>query len=225
MDIKRTLAQLSGVGGRAWRLRLDELAARIWDLVPPAEPSPESERPPPDWDGRLMQENLQLSGYTFLGEDGPLRTLPCKDNVDLGVCRHIGMFVPVCDSLEAARIAATRELARRGRRARILGERRWISPVSIDAQQIYDLRATVGTAQAEYLWDELFHTDGSRDQPVWTLAKQPGCKGLYLPTDPSTLFVYERAYDSVTIGPRNQVPIYAPSISPQNALDFVRHRR
>jgi hypothetical protein len=136
------------------------------------------------------------------------------------------MFVPVCNSPESAKTAATKELTRRGWRARSLGERRWISPISVDAQQIYDLRAAVNTAQAEYLWDELFHTDGKRDQVVWTLAKTPGCKGLYLPTDPPALFVYERAYDdSVVLGPRNHVPVYTPGLSPQNVLDFVRHIR
>ena len=199
---------------------------RILDVMSPTASPPEHAQPPAGWERELDQKDLRFGGYTFLREDGPARTLPCIDNVELGGCPHVGVFLPVCNSAQDARISAMRELALKGHRARMLGEQLWISSISVVATRIYDLSAAVTTAQAEYLRGELFHTNGKEDQPVWQLARQPGCTGLYLPTDPPTLFVYERFYaGTASLGPRHPMPVEAPPVRPQNVLDFVRSIR
>lgn len=226
MDIRRTQERQTDFGSRIWRVPFNALMARVLNVMSPTLVPPEHQQPPTGWDRECRQSDLTLDGHTFLRSDGPTRTLPCPENVELGGCPHVGVFVPICNDVQDARISAMRELALKGHRARMLGEQLWISSISVDATHIYDLSTTVTAPQAEYLRSELFHTNGKEDQPVWRLARQPGCNGVYLPTEPPTLFVYERFYaESISLGTREPIPVDAPQISPYNVLDFVRSMR
>jgi hypothetical protein len=223
MDIRRISGMRTDPRG-FWRGRFDALTVRMWSRVSPASTAA-GEAPPVGWDEELVQGALTLSGYTFLRDGGPTRTKPCADNIRDGGCPRAGVFLPLCASIEQARVAARQDLDKKDSRARILGERRWIWPVSIDAYHVYNLGPRINAKQAEYLRSELFHRDGN-GQPIWSVAKQPGCDGLYLPTDPPTLFVFERVYpDYVEYGARDPRPVVASKRSLRNVLDFVRDLR
>lgn len=223
MDIRRISGIRTDPRG-FWRGRFDALTVRMWSRVSPAFDAA-GEPPPAGWDQDLEQGALRLSGYTFLRDDGPTYTKPCEDNIRDGGCPRAGVFLPVCASKEQARVAARRDLDNKDSRARILGERRWVWSVSIDARHVYNLGPRINANQAEYLRSELFHRDG-KAQPIWSLAKQPGCDGLYLPTDPPTLFVFERSYlNYVQYGSRDPIPVVASKRSLRNVLDFVRSFR
>jgi hypothetical protein len=74
---------------------------------------------------------------------------------------------------------------------------------------VYDLRSILNVRQANLVHKELFMGDG-RDGVVWPLAKTDGCNGLFLPSDPPTMFVFNSVYDEmVDIGPADPEPVEA----------------
>jgi hypothetical protein len=216
-----TLAHLPGIP-RHWRRHLDRATVLIRDRMFAPEPPPAVEEPPLGWDQRLVLAPLTLTGYTFLDEEGGERTKPCEDNIEQGECPHVGVFLPICSTDTQATTSAKKILSRKGAAGWMLGEQRLVWQIKVDAPRIYDLRGHLSAPQAEYIRSQLFHADGKKE-PVWRLVKTRNCQGIYLPTDPPTLFVYEKFYDkTVKLQPTGAPPVTSPSLRPYNVLDFVR---
>lgn len=164
--------------------------------------------PPPGWNAGLFAGNLVWDGYTFLGDAGPLRSLPCRETREFGGCTHVGAFLPLCATEQEARRAAARRLASGDARAQLVGDRRLIHPISIRAHEIYDLTKRLKPEEGDFVVAQLFHGDGKHpQQAAWRLAKRRGCRGILVPAEVPVLFLYARFLPSmVKIGPADPTP-------------------
>ena len=181
---------------------------------------PSSTQPPRDWIHRAQLSEMHVDGYGVLRDDGSLRTRPCYPaNLVFDNCTDVGLVLTIAPSRNMARSAARRELSREKARHRIAGDRRWLCPVRAEMRG-FDLRECLAPAEAEFVRREI--VNGRGDELAWTLAKTPGCEGLFIPTNPPTLFVFERCVaETVQFGRRHRPAVLCPSDRPQNILDFA----
>jgi hypothetical protein len=165
-------------------------------------------RPEPGWEVGLETTNVHLSGYTFLPDEAtPMTSKPCPRREAEGACLHVGVFLPFCVSEQSARDAAKDDLAEREPAATEIGERRWIHPVSIAGENIYDLRQILDRREANWVHRELFYGKG-KEEPVWRLLKYKDCNGVFLPTRPRTMFMFERVrHELVLLGEQAPPPV------------------
>jgi hypothetical protein len=191
-------------------------------------PEPPVEPPPPDWEQWIEAEPLHITGYTLRPDKDHPRSLACEERGDSGWCRYEALFARICPNLVAAEAVADAELYGKRTRGWILGERRLVVPIRVDAGSVYDLRGALTAAQARWVYDELYAGDGETDgRAAWDLARrEPRCEGILLPTEPLTLFLFVDSFSDV-VEERDDEAVSVGASRPglRNVLDFVASMR
>ncbi len=187
-----------------------------WQRRPSAVSGPPAdafERPPAGWEVGLRPGAVQIEGFTVLRDGAEaLKSKPCARSILVGDCDHVGSFYPLCAGEWEAREAAQRELARPDDRPAILRERRWIHPIRLSSRAVYDLRPVLTPQQANFVREELFLGFGEEEE-AWRLAKARACDGIYLPSDPPTVFVFQQQIPNVlSVGEPHPRPERVPPV-------------